>query len=149
MVPHSLNEQKCIGELVRAGCECLWGLRWRQVCTHIALSVPSRVLRPCTPFSTKQSPSLIFPASAPWLIIAFQDPQPHTKVQLEDLVRVLVMPATLPQKSKKLKKKKPTPLNVHMAEAHLQTPPVLCGNKKKNLNKKQKQNCTHRYPCGL
>lgn len=23
MVPHSLNEQKCIGELVRAGCECL------------------------------------------------------------------------------------------------------------------------------
>lgn len=30
MVPHSLNEQKCIGELVRAGCECLWGLRWGQ-----------------------------------------------------------------------------------------------------------------------
>lgn len=23
IVPHSLNEQKCIGELVRAGCECL------------------------------------------------------------------------------------------------------------------------------
>lgn len=38
MVPHSLNEQKCIGELVRAGCECLWG--WRR--EDIDLSVLSR-----------------------------------------------------------------------------------------------------------
>lgn len=50
-------------------------------------------------------------------------------VQLKDLVHVYVKPATLPQK-KNTNKKNTTPLNVLMAEAHLQTPPVLCGNKK-------------------
>lgn len=48
MVPHSLNEQKCIGELVRAGCECFWGTPSQS---------PLRVVSPCT--LTKQSPSLI------------------------------------------------------------------------------------------
>lgn len=98
MVPHSLNEQKCIGELVRAGCECLRvevKTSARTRCTHIALSVPSRVTRPCTPFSTKQ-PILDFHASAPRLIES-QDPRPRTKVRLKDLVHVVVMPATLPQ----------------------------------------------------
>lgn len=67
----------------------------RTRCTHVALSVPSRVLQPCTPFSTKnkkQSPS--FHASTSRLIKS-QDPRPHTAVQFEDLVRVLVMSATL------------------------------------------------------
>lgn len=99
MVPHSLNEQKCIGELVRAGCECLRvEVKTSALtrCTHIALSVPSRVLQPCTPFSTKQSPSLIFSPPLKRLIES-QDPRPRTKVHVKDLVHVVVTPATLPQ----------------------------------------------------
>lgn len=41
-------------------------------------------------------PILDFHTSAPWLIKS-QDPRPHTTVQFEDLVHVVVMPATLPQ----------------------------------------------------
>lgn len=108
------------------------------MCTHIALSVPSRVLWPCTPFSTKQSPSLIFPASAPWLIIAFQDPQPHAKVQLEDLVRVLVMPATLPQKSKKLKKKKTNTTQCPYGRSALANPTRLMWEQKEKFKQKTK-----------
>lgn len=83
MVPHSLNEQKCIGELVRAGCECFMRVEVKTSaltrCTHIALSVPSRVMQPRTPVLHKTEPVRDFPASAPWLIIKSQDPRPHTK----------------------------------------------------------------------
>lgn len=114
-------------------------------CTHIAFSVPSRVLQPCTPFSTKRSPSLIFSASAPWLMIKSQDPRPQTKVQLEDLVHVVVMPATLPQK--------PQHHSMSIWQKRTCKPhPSYVGTKKpkrKKKKKKEKQNCTHRYPCGL
>lgn len=77
-VPHSLNEPKCIGELVRAGVSVL---SRRSVRSH-GLSSPERC----------------------------------------DACRLSVDG----KKSKKnLKKKKTTPLSVRMAEAHLQTPPIL------------------------
>lgn len=99
MVPHSLNEQKCIGELVRAGCECSQGWSWRQVHEPSVLRSPSPFpLGSCSPalrFPPNQSPSSSRLHSM--LDQVSGSTTTHKTVQLEDLVRVLVTSATLPQ----------------------------------------------------
>lgn len=106
MVPHSLNEQKCIGELVRAGCECSQGWRWRQVREASVLTSPSPLASrvnaaPCTPFSTKKKKKKQSRSSSRLHSMLDQvsgsTTTRKTVPSSADLVRVLVTSATLPQ----------------------------------------------------
>lgn len=149
MVPHSLNEQKCIGELVRAG----WVLMRVEVktsartrCTHIALSVP-----------LQGSAAL------------HSDPQNRADPQFSRLRSTVdqVSASTTAHKgpvrgscpcycdachsSSQKKKKKHHSMSIWQKRTCKPHPSYLRKKKKSNKKKKKKkkQNCTHRYPCGL
>lgn len=127
MVPHSLNEQKCIGESVRM---------------RALVRVEVNSSRPLSPLqgdvalhSGRHEADRAHPCISRLRSVVDQVLGSTTMSMLGCLQLIL--------NNNNKKKTTQRPLDVHMAEAHLQTPPVLCGNKKKTNKTKRKGKKKH------
>lgn len=110
MVPHSLNEQKCIGEWVRGRARALKSVTSRSRFSRGFCS-------PATPFSAKQNKN--------------RDPTRSLDQVPGSTKRAGPAPGSPPCFCDRLSSSNRHLLVSNMAEARLQTPPVSRGNKKK------------------
>lgn len=141
MVPHSLNEQKCIGEWVRGRVRALKSVggeaRRPPPPNHLPLLVLSRVLQPCNSVLRKKKKKNRDPTRS-------LDQVPGSTNVRSSGSRISVflrLPLIL----------EPTSLGVQYGRSALADPTRLTWVKKKSKKKiiKIKNNCTHKYPCGL